>query len=636
MGFKRTKAGKEEEKKTTEKNSALLENEMEKDRDAKQVVMKRTILFMLKTAWKEKPSLFLLYAVNLSADVLDKVREVLLPKFLLDELALVLKGAGAEEHLRNLWLYAVLLIGSQMVISIVRNTVNLAKQVQKEWFDEFFNVKLANHAMTMDFEHTENPKALDQMNRAKEGVSWYSEGVVGVLDECYRIVMNAVVLIGVVAVILLNCPLLLPLQILSLLAIAWFNARNNALDLKSFQKLAKSNRIFSYLMWQLVEFQYGKDIRLYDSAQMMSKKAQWFSEEQVGIWADKERKKRKNSWAMDNINALRDGISYFYIGYLALKKVITVGDFSMCVTAASSLYWSLAGIVTGAQQITQKCSYAYQFLKFLDYPAAMPKGSRAVQGGKHTIEFSHVSFRYPRSEKDVLRDINLKITSGEHLAVVGLNGAGKTTFIKLLCRLYDVTEGEILIDGINIKEYSEEEYRRLFAVVFQDFQLFAFSLWENIVLGEEMKDAEVEQVLRQSGLYEDAVKLDKGFDTMLYKSFDEHGTELSGGQKQKTAISRALYRNAPIVILDEPTAALDPVAEYEIYKQFHSLVGGRTAIYISHRLSSCKFCDKIAVFADDTIKEYGSHDELVDVQGGIYAKMFAAQAQYYVENGQEA
>ena len=260
----------------------------------------------------------------------------------------------------------------------------------------------------------------------------------------------------------------------------------------------------------------------------------------------------------------------------------------------------------------------------------MKKGAECVKPGEHTIEFRHVSFRYPRSEKFVLRDIKLTIRPGEHLSIVGLNGAGKTTFIKLLCRLYDVTEGEILVDGVNIKEYSEEEYRRLFAVVFQDFQLFAFSLRENIAFGEPADDRELERVLRLAGLWEDVQKLPDGLDTMLYKSFDENGTDLSGGQRQKTAIARALYRNAPVAILDEPTAALDPVAEYGIYRQFSRLVGGKTAVYISHRLSSCKFCDRIAVFSENTIKELGTHDELVHRPGGIYAEMFAAQAQYYI------
>ncbi len=274
----------------------------------------------------------------------------------------------------------------------------------------------------------------------------------------------------------------------------------------------------------------------------------------------------------------------------------------------------------------------------------MKKGNEKVHGEKHEIVFEHVSFRYPRAEEFVLRDINLTIRSGEHLSIVGLNGAGKTTLIKLLCRLYDVTEGAIYIDGVNIKDYSEDEYRKLFAVVFQDFQLFAFTLKENVAfkdaaeagdIGQNGQDdaamQRVEEVLKLSGFYEDAKKLEHGLDTMIYKSFDEDGTELSGGQKQKVAISRALYRNAPIVILDEPTAALDPVAEYDIYRQFNTLVGGKTAIYISHRLSSCRFCDRIAVFADDTVKEYGTHDELVGKEAGIYAEMFAEQAKYYVE-----
>ena len=462
-------------------------------------------------------------------------------------------------------------------------------------------------------------------------MSWYSGGIVGVLGAVFGLVNNMAALLGVSLIILFTCPWLLPVQIAALVVITILNAKNNKIDRDSFLELAKSNRIFGYVFWQLADFKLGKDIRLYDSADMMCGKARHFSDEQIGIWRGTMRKQRKNSWGMDAVNALRDGISYFYIGFMAVTKAITVGDFSMCVSAAGTLYWSLYGIVSGVQDVSQKCAYAHRYIEFLRFPAAMVKGTKPVKPGEHTIEFRHVSFKYPRSEKLVLRDINLTIKSGEHLSIVGLNGAGKTTFIKLLCRLYDVTEGEILVDGVNIKEYPEEEYRRLFSVVFQDFQLFAFSLRENIAFGEQADDKELERVLKLAGLWEDAQKLPNGLDTMLYKSFDENGTDLSGGQRQKTAIARALYRNAPVVILDEPTAALDPVAEYEIYRQFNTLVGGKTAVYISHRLSSCKFCDRIVVFADDTIKENGTHEQLVGIDGGIYAGMFAEQAKYYAE-----
>lgn len=590
-----------------------------------------TLKFVFRTAWKERPSVFLVYLMKFISEFASKMQNAIMAKLIIDELVLVITGAEFAQHLTNAAIFAGLYIVILLLTSLLGNAATQLESVHQEWFSEYVDIQLADRTMKMDFEHTEDPEALDALEKAQEGMSWYSGGIVGVLGAVFGLVNNAAALLGVSLIILFTCPWLLPVQIAALVVITILNAKNNKIDRDSFLELAKSNRIFGYVFWQLADFKLGKDIRLYDSADMMCGKAQHFSDEQIGIWRSTMRKQRKNSWGMDAVNALRDGISYFYIGFMAVTKAITVGDFSMCVSAAGTLYWSLYGIVSGVQTVSQKCAYAHRYIEFMRFPEAMEKGTRSVKQGEHTIEFRHVSFKYPRSEKLVLRDINLTIKSGEHLSIVGLNGAGKTTFIKLLCRLYDVTEGEILIDGVNIKEYSEEEYRRLFSVVFQDFQLFAFSLRENIAFGEQPDDKELERVLKLAGLWEDVQELPNGLDTMLYKSFDENGTDLSGGQRQKTAIARALYRNAPVVILDEPTAALDPVAEYEIYRQFNTLIGGKTAVYISHRLSSCKFCDRIVVFADDTIKENGTHEQLVGIDGGIYAGMFAEQAKYYAE-----
>lgn len=593
-------------------------------------ITRETLVFFLKLACRKKPSLIVLYVIKIIAGFGFGINGVIMTKFIMDSAAALISGTG---DIKDAAMYAGIYIGLQLLFNATGNIVNIGISLAREWFEEYIDVEISDRAMAMDFEHTEDPAVLDVLEKAKEGMSWYSGGVCGILNAFSHLIDQTVLLCSVSVLILLTCPLLLPVQVISLAVISVFNKKNNDIEKASFLELAKSNRVFGYVLYELADFRLGKDIRLYESADMMCKKAEEFSDRQSEEWISKDRKTCKNSWIMDVVNALRDGASYFYIGFLAVTRVISIGDFSMCIAGSSTFYWSLHAIITGLQDISKKCSYAHKYIEFMEYPAAMESGDKKPGSGTHVIEFKNVSFKYPRSEEWVLRNVSLKINSGEHLSVVGLNGAGKTTFIKLLCRLYDTTEGEILIDGVNIREYDMEEYRRLFAVVFQDFQLFAFSLRENIALCGEADDDRITEVMKQSGLYEDAQKLEKGLDTMLYKSFDEKGTELSGGQKQKTAISRALYRDAPIVILDEPTAALDPVAEYDIYRSFDGLVGGKTAIYISHRLSSCKFCDRIAVFSDCTVKEYGTHEELAALPGGLYAQMFAAQAKYYLEAG---
>lgn len=605
-------------------------DDKKKEKSPKKVLP--TLGFVLKTAWKKRPGLFAVYLLQLVADVSQTMLLIILPKYLIDYFVAIAGGASFSEYRSRIVGIVVAIVLVTFFTSLIPKGCRHICTALGEWFNRYLSEQLADRAMSMDYEHTEDPAALDQLNKAREGASWYSGGVQDILASLYRIVYNIAVIVGVVSLLVMGCPWVLLIQGAGLLLISWFNYRNNKIEVKSFLELSALNRKFGYYFYRLADFRYGKDIRLYDSADMMGEKAARENKKIYEVWKRQALETRKNALAQDVISRLRDGGVYFYVGLLMLKGAISIGDFSMYCTAAENFYWSVSNIVFGMQDIIKRCSYLYEYIRFLDYPAAMEKGTEPVSGDEHVIEFRDVSFHYPRSETYVLRHVNLTIRSGEHLSIVGQNGAGKTTFIKLLCRLYDVTEGEILVDGKNIRRYSDEEYRKLFAVVFQDFQLFAFTLKENVALqdSEHADPARVEEALRLSGVYDDAIKLENGMDTVIYKSFDDKGTELSGGQKQKVAISRALYKNAPIVILDEPTAALDPVAEYEIYRKFHRLVGGKTALYISHRLSSCKFCDHIAVFAEDTIKEYGTHEELVNKPGGIYAEMFAAQAQYYV------
>lgn len=523
-----------------------------------------TLKFMLKTAVKNKPQLFIAYVLQVVVSFSQTMVNIISSKYLVDEIAAIIGGGKAEEHIPTAIFCIALIVGVTLLAALINYLVNEIKNVYSEWFNEYFEVSLSEKVMKMDFEHTEDPDTLDQMNKAKEGMSWYSGGVVGILNGFFNIVSNGVNVLGVIAIIAVTCPLLLPIQIISLVLITIFTNKSNKLDIEYFKKLSKINRLFGYFFYQLSDPSNGKEVRLFDSKDMMCDKADYYSNETIDTFREQYKAQYKYMQYSNLTNGLRDGLSYFYIGFKALTGAITLGDFTMCVSSASTLYWGLYSIVDNIAATVKACGYAYEYLKFDAISDRMTKGDKPVSDGEHVIEFRNVSFKYPRSENYVLRNINITIKQGEHLSVVGLNGAGKTTFIKLLCRMYDVTDGEILIDNINIKDYSDSEYRKLFSVVFQDFELFAFSLKENIILDEQEDEEKLIKTLKMAGLYEDAMKLENKLDTTIFKSYDENGTELSGGQQQKTAICRALYRDSPIVILDEPTAALDPVAEYEI------------------------------------------------------------------------
>ena len=272
--------------------------------------------------------------------------------------------------------------------------------------------------------------------------------------------------------------------------------------------------------------------------------------------------------------------------------------------------------------------------KFLDIPNEMYQGSLTTEkrsDRKYQVEFKDVSFRYPGSENWSLRHVNIKFKVGERLAIVGENGSGKTTFIKLLCRLYDPQEGQILLNGIDIRKYNYRDYMDIFSVVFQDFQLISQSLGANVAGKQEYDREKVKGALTDAGFVERLKTMKDGLDTILYREFAKDGVMVSGGEAQKIAIARALYKDAPFIILDEPTAALDPIAEAEIYSKFNDIAGDKTAIYISHRLSSCKFCDEIVVFHEGQIIQQGSHEKLLNEENGKYSKLWNAQAQYYKE-----
>lgn len=579
------------------------------------------------TAGKKYPFFFVLEFFRMVIEVLQPfVGIILLPK-MVDEIC------GAKNP-RVLITLASVLVVSECVLTLIREGILTKLRKYQERMDNYFSMQIGIHSMGLDFQLTENKEALDQLDRAKTGMTWYSGGAYGIAEQVFMFFGNIFKIAGFVTIIAVNAPWMLLILMLYVVVSGLITAKTNQIELKAYNRLSKVNRLFGYFGWSIVDFRYGKDIRLYDAKDMMLERWEKNTEESNAAWkwqGDTGYKYRKYGVLA---RMLMNIGQYLYVGLLAVRRVISIGIFTQTIETVGALDATLNGLVWNAQELAKRCNYAYEYVLFMEYPEAMEKHRDPVRAGLHTIEFKDVCFAYPGTDKLILDHVNIRINPGEKLSVVGLNGAGKTTFIKLLCRLYDPTSGEILLDGKDIRQYEYDAYMKQFAPVFQDFKLFGFTIGENILFKEETQRSEEEtqkltELMKLVEMDAFVSKQEKGIDTTVFTVFDEEGIEPSGGEQQKIAIARALYKDAPVIILDEPTAALDPVAEYEIYRQFHTLVGEKTAIYISHRLSSCRFCDTIAVFADGKIQEYGNHDQLVNIPNGIYAGMFEAQARYY-------
>ena len=323
-----------------------------------------------------------------------------------------------------------------------------------------------------------------------------------------------------------------------------------------------------------------------------------------------------------------------YVGAKAFIGTFGIGNFVLYRGTVEKFVGAVSTLAGAFGNLRINNPYLEDVFRFLDLPDEMYKGTLSVEkrdDNRFEIEFRDVSFKYPGADSYALRHVNFKFRIGERLAFVGMNGSGKSTFIKLLCRLYDPTEGTILLNGIDITRYDYDQYLALFSVVFQDYHLFAFSLGENVACAEHYDAARVTDALQKAGFSDRLAEMEQGLDTHLSKKYDLSGIEISGGESQKIALARALYKDAPFFILDEQTAALDPIAESEVYSRFNETVGEKTAVFISHRLSSCRFCDKIVVFHEGQLVQFGSHDTLVADENGKYHELWHAQAQYYAD-----
>lgn len=511
------------------------------------------------------------------------------------------------------------------------------------WFEKVFSDK----QMSLDYDDLEDVSIQKQRQEVEENLFMFGNGLAQLvwgtsvmvkvfINIFVALLMSGTLFISKTGEKIVDHPIWI-VAILGCITLCGFSnykatRKENSLFMKWCDNSLWFNRTFMFFGHELyTNLERAKDVRIYRQDTLAIKKI-----EELEAWGKAE---KKNSFHMaffpsvaGFIVGLGNCACYMFVAIKAFLGAYGVGSVVQYVSVLTRLGDGIRDLMFMVSDNELYCAHLKKMYDYLDIPNHMYQGSLTVEkrdDNEYYIEFRNVSFKYPRTENYVLRNVNLKFKIGEKLAVVGMNGSGKTTFIKLLCRLYDPTEGEILLNNVDIRKYDYKEYMSIFSVVFQDFKLFSFGLGQNVSASFHYNEELAKKCLEKAGFYGRLQSMKKGLETSIYKDLDEEGVEISGGEAQKIALARALYKNAPFIILDEPTAALDPIAEYEVYSKFNEIVQDKTAIYISHRLSSCRFCDVIAVFDGGQIVQRGVHDRLLQDTHGKYYELWNAQAQYY-------
>lgn len=589
----------------------------------------------LKMMWALDRAVFLTSIAISMIDACIPFVGILLSAYVLDQLT-----AGT----RDIWvliLTAVIAVGGVFFLTGASAYLKKIKEVHTELCVRRFDMKMCERTLTMDYELLDSPKVNDIRARIRNDNSW-GAGFYSMIGMLPWLLSSAIGLLASIAILiplfldanLFDDPLALALLGLFLAVVAgngWFTSANKKKSYAFLNQYSNEKSFFGHFLWGSIDYRSGKDIRIYDAKPL------------IEGYIDRDPPYRNYMLPLVRLsavggfaNGLSSGLlmtlSYLFVALRAISGAFGAGA---VVKYAATIYRfssALNDTIAAFTEYSVAAARQQSTMEYMNVPNVLYKGTLPVEkrrDNEYEIEFRNVSFQYPGSDACALRNLNLRLRIGERLAVVGMNGSGKTTMIKLLCRLYDPTEGEITLNGIDIKKYRYDEYMSLFSVVFQDFKLFSFPLGQNVATSVEPDGNKVVDCLDQAGLSARLSAMPKGLETPLNQDFEEDGVEISGGEAQKIALARALYKDAPFIVLDEPTAALDPVAEFEVYSKFNEIVGDRTAVYISHRLSSCRFCDRIAVFDEGALVQTGSHEVLLSDEGGRYFALWNAQARYY-------
>ena len=588
--------------------------------------------------------------------LLDRMVYALAPYVTVYFSARIINELASLRRPEVLWPLVLVTVGSAALLSLIRGLMTRWVMAEFDKYHDRKNQLYTDKLLSMDFADMDKTETHDLRSQINQAENWSGWGYSAAVNIYYNLIESVMGILGAIALTVtlftlpvpasagdltvLDHPIFLLIVVAAIGFVTWLSptCRNkaDAYVVRRTEEAKFGNRLFGAFGFISGERSRAADFRMYDQEKIMTHYMLEDKSFSIDGGMAQDAKGPMGAWAGlgSCLSAVITGLVYLFVCLKAWAGAFGVGSVTQYVGAVTALTNHISTFIEQTGMLMNNTPFLETIYQFMDIPNSMYQGSLTTEkraDRQYEVEFRDVSFKYPGSDLWALRHVDMKFKVGKRLAIVGENGSGKTTFIKLLCRLYDPQEGQILLNGIDIRKYRYDDYMDIFSVVFQDFQLIAQPLGNNVAGSMEYDRERARKALIDAGFGERLASMEQGLDTMLYKDLDEKGVDVSGGEAQKIAIARALYKDAPFIILDEPTAALDPMAEAEIYSKFNDISGDKTAIYISHRLSSCKFCDEIAVFDQGAVCQKGTHEELLADPEGKYHALWNAQAQYYTQ-----
>lgn len=582
--------------------------------------MFRGFIYLIKLCFKYKKSTIFYLFLRQLVDSASPLINIVMPKLIIDEMTY-------NQNIFKLLLYVSVFLISLCFSRQLSLFFGIKFYLAKLEVENKFENTLCEKLLNTDIETLESPDFLDLQKKAERFIYAEGYGFGGILDKVSAILSIFIVFIGIISIMfILNPIVVITFVVLSALN-AFSHYKSQQANIKLDLERPVEERKINYYLNLLSNSSKQKEIRIYKMGNLIVEK---YNDRKKVLKDFFRRTMYNNFYAqifMSVTGLIQQATAYAYLIIEFIGGQITFGSFTMYLNAINSFSSSMDDVVRAIIDIRQYSEYYVNVDEYLNLKSNLRTvKKRSIDINKNFVfEFENVYFKYPKSDDYVIKNLSLRIYPHTKIAIIGENGAGKSTFIKLLSRMYKPTKGTIKLNGYDIYDYDYDEYMKLFAIVFQDYNLFAFSVEENISISEK-NEQKVKDSLIKSGF--DIKLLPKGLQNQISREFDEKGFIPSGGEGQKIAIARAIYKDAPIVIMDEPTASLDPRSEYKIFKDFKALSEDKISIFISHRLSISKFCDTILVFKSGQIVEMGNHDELIALKG-LYYELFNIQSKFY-------